>query len=225
MMVSGILLVTDGAPSLDGKAIAILCAGSLTLAACVAFLVWCHGWARRRWRDHWPVILLTCLWFGIGAGAYKLGLAWHAQQHSARCGCHSSGRVKPRLPAATVGGLWPGGRTRFCNLSCAGTLSLPRRRPAIQPCRCTKRQLPAVVARSGPAQRPFDIAEQQRSVFTDQSGEPALNLDIICLEIAGLIVRVFRLQTNAARLFQQGFQRGFLLLDQCDNNVAMIGRA
>ena len=225
MMVSGILLVTDGAPSLDGKAIAILCAGLLTLAACVAFLVWCHGWARRRWRDHWPVILLTCLWFGIGAGAYKLGLAWHAQQHSARCGCHASGRVKPRLPAATVGGLWPGGQTRFCNLSCAGTLSLSRRRPAIQPCRCTKRQLPAVVARSGPAQRPFDIAEQQRSVFTDQSGEPALNLDIICLEIAGLIVRVFRLQTNAARLFQQGFQRGFLLLDQCDNNVAMIGRA
>lgn len=225
MMVSGILLVTDGAPSLDGKAIASLCAGLLTLAACVAFLVWRHGWARRRWRDHWPVILLTCLWFGIGAGAYKLGLAWHAQQHSARCGCHASGRVKPRLPAATVGGLWPGGQTRFCNLSCAGTLSLSRRRPAIQPCRCTKRQLPAVVARSGPAQRPFDIAEQQRSVFTDQSGEPALNLDIICLEIAGLIVRVFRLQTNAARLFQQRFQRGFLLLDQCDNNVAMIGRA
>ena len=225
MMVSGILLVTDGAPSLDGKAIAILCAGLLTLAACVAFLVWCHGWARRRWRDHWPVILLTCLWFGIGAGAYKLGLAWHAQQHSAHCGCHASGRVKPRLPAATVGGLWPGGQTRFGNLSCAGTLSLSRRRPAIQPFRCTKRQLPAVVARFGLAQRPFDIAEQQRSVFTDQSGEPALNLDIICLEIAGLIVRVFRLQTNAARLFQQGFQRGFLLLDQCDNNVAMIGRA
>ena len=150
--------------------------------------------------------------------------AWHAQQHSARCGCHASGRVKPRLPAATVGGLWPGGQTRFCNLSCAGTLSLSRRRPA-KPCRCTKRQLPAVVARSGPARRPFDIAEQQRSVFTDQSGEPALNLDIICLEIAGLIVRVFRLQTNAARLFQQRFQRGFLLLDQCDNNVAMIGRA
>ena len=160
-----------------------------------------------------------------GAGTHKLGLAWHAQQHSARCGCHASGRVEPRLPAATVGGLWPGGQTRFGNLSCAGTLSLSRRRPAIQPCRCTKRQLPAVVARSGPAQRPFDIAEQQRSVFTDQSGEPALNLDIICLEIAGLIVRVFRLQTNAARLFQQRFQRGFLLLDQCDNNVAMIGRA
>lgn len=136
-----------------------------------------------------------------GAGTHKLGLAWHAQQHSARCDCHASGRVKPRMPAATVGGLWPGGQTRFCNLSCAGTLSLSRRRPAIQPCRCTKRQLPAVVARSGPAQRPFDIAEQQRSVFTDQSGEPALNLDIICLEIAGLIVRVFRLQTNAARLF------------------------
>lgn len=154
-----------------------------------------------------------------------MGLAWHAQQHSARCDCHASGRVKPRMPAATVGGLWPGGQTRFCNLSCAGTLSLSRRRPAIQPFRCTKRQLPAVVARFGLAQRPFDIAEQQRSVFTDQSGEPALNLDIICLEIAGLIVRVFRLQTNAARLFQQGFQRGFLLLDQCDNNVAMIGRA
>ena len=218
MMVSGILLVTDGAPSLDGKAIAILCAGLLTLAACVAFLVWCHGWARRRWRDHWPVILLICLWFGIGAGAAllqmaKMPTAWQGP------GKHLS------LPAATVGGLWPGGQTRFCNLSCAGTLSLSRRRPAIQPCRCTKRQLPAVVARSGPAQRPFDIAEQQRSVFTDQSGEPALNLDIICLEIAGLIVRVFRLQTNAARLFQQRFQRGFLLLDQCDNNVAMIGGA
>ena len=99
MMVSGILLVTDGASSLDGKAIEFLCAGLLNLAACVAFLVWRHGWALRH----------------------------------------------------------------------------------------------------------FDIAGQQRSVFTDQSGEPALNLDIICLEIAGLIVRVFRLQTNATRLFQQRF--------------------
>lgn len=172
-------------------------------------------------REMQPVFWQSSMW----CRRVQVGSGMAREQHSARCGCHASGRVKPRMPAATVGGLWPGGQTRFCNLSCAGTLSLSRRRPAIQPCRCTKRQLPAVVARSGPAQRPFDIAEQQRSVFTDQSGEPALNLDIICLEIAGLIVRVFRLQTNAARLFQQGFQRGFLLLDQCDNNVAMIGRA
>ena len=154
------------------------------------------------------------VWHGTHSNTARIAVAMHRGALSRAC----------QPPQSAAYGR-PGGQTRFCNLSCAGTLSLSRRRPAIQPCRWTKRQLPAVVARSGPAQRPFDIAEQQRSVFTDQSGEPALNLDIICLEIAGLIVRVFRLQTNAARLFQQGFQRGFLLLDQCDNNVAMIGRA
>ena len=75
MMVSGILLVTDGASSIDGKAIMMLCAGVLTLAACGAVLVWRHDWARRHWRDHWPVVLLIYMWFGIGAGAALLQMA------------------------------------------------------------------------------------------------------------------------------------------------------
>lgn len=119
MMVSGILLVTDGAPSLDGKAIAILCLGLLTLAACVAFLVWCHGWARRRWRDHWPVILLTCLWFGIGAGAAmlqmaKMPTAWQGPgKHLSLTGVvekidgRSSARLRLWLRVAPEGDLLP----------------------------------------------------------------------------------------------------------------------
>ena len=159
------------------------------------------------------------------AGADPLAVAWQAPQRSTHCNCHASGRVNPRLPTAAIDGLWSGGQTGYGNLSCAGTLSLYRRRPDIQSCRCAKRQLSAVVSRSCQARCSFDFTGQQRSVFADQSGKTALNLNIICLEIAGFIFRIFRLQANTARLFQQCFQRGFLFLNQCDNNFAMIGRA
>ncbi len=86
-------------------------------------------------------------------------------------------------------------------------------------------QLPCVAAAPGCDGYNIGAAKQRRSIFPDQSGQPTLNLNIIGLEIAGLISRVFSLQSDTAGLFQQRLQRGFLLLDQCHHNIPVIGCA
>ena len=100
-----------------------------------------------------------------------------------------------------------------------------RRRAIIQHNRHAGGQPPCVAAAPGCDGYNIGAAKQRRSIFPDQSGQPTLNLNIIGLEIAGLISRVFSLQSDTAGFFQQRLQRGFLLLDQCHHNIPVIGGA
>ena len=60
-------------------------------------------------------------------------------------------------------------------------------------------------------------------IAAHQPGKPSLNSHLIGFEITSLIIGVGCLQPNSPRLFAQGFQRSFMLFNQCDHYIPAIG--
>ena len=61
------------------------------------------------------------------------------------------------------------------------------------------------------------------SVFADQSNQPPLDVDLIGSEDARLVFRIGGFECHRRPFLAQPFQRRFFLVDQGDDDVAVVG--
>ena len=61
-----------------------------------------------------------------------------------------------------------------------------------------------------------------RSIGADQADQPALNLDLIFGQDAGLIRRVSGFESDCVAFAEEFFQRGFLIFDKSHHDIAIV---